>query len=66
MELLDRLGGMLVGCKADECETPRAAGFAVLWNVNINDLADFPEELTQLLVGRGKVEVPYEYLTRDD
>jgi hypothetical protein len=30
--------------------------------VNVNDLADFTEQLAQLLVGRGKVEVPYEYL----
>jgi hypothetical protein len=31
--------------------------------VNVNHLADLSEELTKLLVGRGKVEVPYEYLT---
>ena len=62
MELLNRLGGMLLSSKADECETPRAAGFAVLWNVNVNYLADLSKEITQLLVGRGKVEVPYEYL----
>ncbi|HET6418492.1 MAG TPA: hypothetical protein VFG22_19500 [Polyangiales bacterium] len=62
MELLDRLGGMLFSSKADECKTPRAAGFAVLWNVNVNYLADLSKEITQLLVGRGKVEVPYEYL----
>jgi len=62
VELLDRLGRMLFSSEAHECETPRAAGFAVLWNVNVNYLADLSKEITQLLVGRGKVEVPYEYL----
>jgi hypothetical protein len=62
VKLFDGLLGVLFRCKSDECEPPRAARFAVLWNVNVNDLTDFSEELTQLLVGRGKVEVPYEYL----
>jgi hypothetical protein len=31
--------------------------------VNVNDLTDFSEELTKLLVRRAEVEVPYEYLT---
>jgi hypothetical protein len=62
VELLDRLRSMLFSSEADECEPPRAAGFAVLWNVNVNYLADLSKEITQLLVGRGKVEVPYEYL----
>lgn len=62
MELLDCLSGVLFCCEPDECEPPGAAGFSVLWNVNINYLADLSEELTQLLVGRCKVEVPYEYL----
>ena len=62
VKLLDGLLGVLFRCESDECEPPRAARFAVLWNVNVNDLADFSEELTQLLVGRGKVEIPYEYL----
>jgi len=62
MELLDCLSCVLFSRKPNECETPGAAGFSVLWNVNINYLADLSEELTQLLVGRCKVEVPYEYL----
>lgn len=62
VELLDRLRSMLFSSEADECKPPRAAGFAVLWNVNVNYLADLSKEITQLLVGRGKVEVPYEYL----
>jgi|GEM_PF-3373977 len=62
MELLDRLGSMLVSGKPNEREAPGTAAFPVLWNVNINDLADLSEELTKLLVRRGKVEVPYEYL----
>ena len=62
VKLFDGLFGVLFRCESDECEPPRAARFAVLWNVNVNDLTDFSEELTQLLVGRGKVEIPYEYL----
>jgi hypothetical protein len=62
VKLFDGLFGVLLCCEPDECEPPGAAGLAVLGNVNVNDLADFSEELTQLLVGRGKVEVPYEYL----
>jgi len=62
VELLDCLGGMLFSCEPDECEPPRAAGLAVLGNVNINYLADLSKELTQLFVGRCEVEVPYEYL----
>jgi hypothetical protein len=63
MKLLDRLGGVLFCCEPNKCKAPGAAGFAVLWNVNVNYLADFSEELTKLFVGCGKVEVPYEYLT---
>ena len=62
VELLDGLLRVLICCESDECEPPRAARFTVLWDVNVNNLSDFSEELTQLLVGRGKVEVPYEYL----
>ena len=46
----------------NECEASGAPRLAVLWNVNINDLTELAEELTKLLVGGGKVEVPYEYL----
>ena len=46
VELLDCLGGMLFSCEPDECEPPWAAGLAVLWNVNVNYLADLSEELT--------------------
>ncbi len=63
MELLDRLGGVLFRGEPNECEASRAPAFAVLWNVNVNDLTDLTEELTKLLVRRGEVEVPYEYLT---
>jgi hypothetical protein len=31
--------------------------------VNVNDLTDLSEELTELLICGGEVEVPYEYLT---
>ena len=67
------LQGLYPGCygvrddvgvgELDECEAPGASAFPVLWNVNINDLTDFSEELTKLLVRRAEVEVPYEYLT---
>jgi hypothetical protein len=63
VEFLDRLSRVLFSCKSDECEAPGASTFAVLWNVNVNYLADLSEELTKLFVGRAKVEVPYEYLT---
>jgi hypothetical protein len=63
VELLDRLRGVLFSSEPNECEPSRPPTFAVLWNVNINDLTDFTEELTKLLVGGGEVEVPYEYLT---
>ena len=63
VELLDRLGGVLFSSEPNECEASWASAFAVLGNVNINDLTDFSEELTKLLVCRAEVEVPYEYLT---
>ena len=63
MELLDRLGRVLLSCEPNECEASGASAFPVLWNVNVNDLTDFSEELTKLLVRRAEVEVPYEYLT---
>jgi len=46
VKLFDGLRGVLFRCEPDECEPPGAAGFAVLWNVNVNDLTDFSEELT--------------------
>lgn len=63
VQLLDRLRGVLLSCEPNECEASGASAFAILGNVNINDLTDFTEELTKLLVRRGEVEVPYEYLT---
>ena len=45
VELLDSLGGMLFSGEPDEREASGAARFAVLWNVNVNHLADLPEEL---------------------
>jgi len=63
VKLLDRLGGVLFSRKPHEGKAPWAAAFAVFWNVNVNDFADFSEELTKLFVCRAKVEVPYEYLT---
>ena len=62
MELLDGLLGVFFSTEADEGKTPGTAGFAVFWNVNVHHLANFTKELTKLLVRRGKVEVPYEYL----
>jgi len=63
VELLDCLGGVLFRGEPNECEASGASAFTVLWNVNVNDLTDLTEELTKLLVRRGEVEVPYEYLT---
>jgi hypothetical protein len=63
VELLDRLRGVLFSCEPNECEASGASAFTVLWNVNVNDLTDLSEELTELLICGGEVEVPYEYLT---
>jgi hypothetical protein len=63
VQLLDRLGGVLFSCEPNEFEASWASTLAVLGNVNVNDLTDLTEELTKLLVRRGEVEVPYEYLT---
>jgi len=46
VELLDCFSRVLFSCEPDECEPPGAARFAVLWNVNVNYLADLSEELT--------------------
>jgi len=63
VKLLDRLGGVFFCSEPNECEASRASTLTVLGNVNVNDLTDLTEELTKLLVRRGEVEVPYEYLT---
>ena len=62
VELLNRLLGVLFGSEPDEREASGAARFPVLWNVDVDDLTDLTKELTKLVVRRGKVEVPYEYL----
>ena len=62
MELLNCLLGVLFGGEPNERKASGAARFAVLGDVDIHDLADFAKELAKLLVRRGKVEVPYEYL----
>jgi len=45
VELFDGLSGVLFGSKPNECEPSRASAFAILWNVNVNDLTDLSEEL---------------------
>jgi len=62
VELLDCLLGVVFFREPNEREAPGATRFAVLGNVNVNDLADFTKDFTKLFVRRGKVEVPYEYL----
>ena len=62
MELLNCLLGVLFSGEPNECEASGAACFAVLRNVDVHDLTDLAKDLTELLVRRGKVEVPYEYL----
>ena len=62
VKLLDGLLCMLLVGEPNERKASGAARFAVLGNVNIDDFANFSEQLTELLVRRGKVEVPYEYL----
>ena len=46
VELLDCLRSVLFCCEPYECEPPGATRLAVLWNVNVNYLADLSEELT--------------------
>jgi hypothetical protein len=62
VELLNGLLGVLFSGESNERKASGAACFAVLWNVDVHDLTDLAEDLTELLVRRGKVEVPYEYL----
>ncbi len=62
VELLDRFGRVLLSRESNECEAPGASAFAILWNVNVNDLADLSEERAKLFVCRAEIEVPYEYL----
>jgi hypothetical protein len=62
VELLNCLLGVVFFSEPNEREAAWATRLAVLGNVNVNDLADFTEDFAKLFVGRGKVEVPYEYL----
>ena len=62
MQRLDCFRSFISSREANEREASGAARFAVLGDVDIHDLADFAKELAKLLVRRGKVEVPYEYL----
>jgi hypothetical protein len=62
MELFDRLFGLVLRRESDERKTPRPAGLAVFWNVNVYDFPNLSEQLAKLVVRRRKVEVPYEYL----
>ncbi len=62
MELLDRHFRLLFRGEADESKASWSTRFAVLGDVNVGDLANLGEELAKLLVRRGKVQVPYEYL----
>ena len=62
VDLLHRLCRVFLCCESNERETPRPPSFAIFGNVNVDDFTDFPEELSQLLVGRAVIEVPYEYL----
>ena len=45
MDLLDGLGGVLLGCESNERESSGPPGFAILWDVNVYDFAYFSEEL---------------------
>jgi len=45
VDLLDGLGGVLLGCESNERESSGSPGFAILWDVNVYDFAYFSEEL---------------------
>lgn len=62
MELFDRLLCMCLVRKANEGKAAGAASLAVFRNVDVDDFPNLTEQLTELLVRRGEIEVSYEYL----
>lgn len=66
VHLLDRLPCVLLRGESNEREAPRAARLAILRNVNVHDFPNFSEQRAKLFVRRCEIEVPYEYLARDD
>jgi len=45
VDFLHCFGGVLLGCESNERESSGPPGFAILWDMNIYDFADFSEEL---------------------
>lgn len=66
VEVLDCLRRLIFLRETHERKAPGAAGFPIFGDVNVHDLADFTEELPQLCIRGGEVEVPDEYLVRND
>jgi hypothetical protein len=62
VELLNCLLRVRFVSETNEREAAGSAALAVFRDVNVDDLANLAEQLTELLVRRGKVEVSYEYL----
>ena len=61
MHLLDRLGCLLLRGETDERETAWAARLSIDRDVNIHDLANLGQQLTELLFGDAEVEITDEY-----
>lgn len=62
VHLLDGFCSLLFRRKTDKGEAAGASGDTIGWQMNVDDFADFGEELAKLLIGRAEVEVAYEYL----
>jgi hypothetical protein len=54
---IDRSFAFFGGRESDETETARAAGFAIIGDVNVSDLAELFESGTQIVFGRVKGEI---------
>jgi hypothetical protein len=59
---LDSLRGLLFTRETNEGEAAGAARVAVGWDVNVHDFAHFGEQLAELLIRNGEVEITYKYL----
>ena len=62
VHLLDGFRGLLFICKTNESKAAWAPGVAVGWDVNFHHLADLGEQLAELPIRHGEVEITYEYL----
>jgi len=62
VHLLDGFRGLLFICKTNESKAAWAPGVAVGRDVNFHDFADLGEQLAELPIRHGEVEITYAYL----